>query len=307
MDATPHDENLLLRLYRQYVGPPEAERTVYGGFGLFFGGIALALVGIVLFLGSATVPPDDLFRYTLREVAGAAGAVGLPALLLGVTVLLPVDRKALYAAAIGTAICLVGVGLFSAAYPYAWNVVGADRSGEVVALYAVGIVVVIGSTGAALVGHHIHRAAGPSADGTAASSEPSGSPSAASTDASATVTDEQVRRDIDEAMADSDLSWGGVEKTKTKRLTLTTPDVDDIDATNVADVEATTVRSAGRNVDDAVDAMRGLRGGETTQSRSTQTTDDQTAALQALREQQAADDLAAGDDGMVDRLRNLLS
>jgi hypothetical protein len=305
MDAIQDDENPLLRLYRRYVGPPVAERTVYGGFGLFFGGIALALIGIVLFLASATVPPEDIFRYTLRELAGVAGAVGLPALLLGVTVLLPVDRNALYAAAAGTAVCLVGVGLFSAAYPYAWNVVGSDRSGQVVAVYATGLVVVIASTGAALVGHHIHRVSGSSADADASTESVDGSSDAA--ESAETVTDEQVRRDIDEAMADSDLSWGGIGKTKTKRLKLNTAQFDDIDSSNVADVDAKTVRSESRNVDDAVDAMRGLRGGETKQARSTQTTDDQTAALQALRERQAAESVATDDDGVVDRLRNLLS
>jgi hypothetical protein len=303
MDANQADENLLLGLYRRYVGPPEAERTVYGGFGLFFGGIALALIGIVVFLASATVSPDDLFRYTLREIAGIAGAVGLPALLLGVTVLLPVDRKALYAAAAGTAVCLVGVGLFSASYPYAWNVVGSDRSGQVVAVYALGIVVVIGATGAALVGHHIHRAST-----TERVVEREVVESGASGDTPReTVTDEQVRRDIDEAMADSELSWGGVDKVKTKRLKLNTEAFDDIDSSNVADVDATTVRSSGRNVDDAVNAMKGLRGGDTKEARSTQTTDDQTAALQALREKQAAEDVATNDEGVVDRLRNIFS
>jgi hypothetical protein len=290
-------------LYRRYVGPPAAERTVYGGFGLFFGGIALALIGIVVFLASATVSPDDLFRYTLREIAGIAGAVGLPALLLGVTVLLPVDRKALYAAAAGTAVCLVGVGLFSTSYPYAWNVVGSDRSGQVVAVYALGIVVVIGATGAALVGHHIHRASTTErvVEREVVESGASGD------DPRETVTDEQVRRDIDEAMADSELSWGGVDKVKTKRLKLNTEAFDDIDSSNVADVDAKTVRSSGRNVDDAVDAMRGLRGSDTTEARSTQTTDDQTAALQALREKQAAEDVATDDEGVVDRLRNIFS
>ena len=304
MDANQADENLLLGLYRRYVGPPEAERTVYGGFGLFFGGIALALIGIVVFLASATVSPDDLFRYTLRELAGVAGAVGLPALLLGVTVLLPVDRKALYAAAAGTAVCLAGVGLFSVSYPYAWNVVGSDRSGQVVAVYALGIVVVIGATGAALVGHHIHRA---STTERVVEREVGESAAGGGTSADEAVTDEQVRRDIDEAMAESELSWGGVDTMKTTRLTLNTDAFDDIDHSNVADVEAKTVRSSGRNVDDAVNAMRGLRGGETKEARSTQTTDDQTAALRALREQRAAGDLSTDDDGVVDRLRNMFS
>jgi hypothetical protein len=298
MDASQDDENLLLRWYRQYIGPPEAERTVYGGFGLFFGGIGLALIGIVVFLGSATVPPDDLFRYTLREVAGVAGAVGLPALLLGATVLLPVDRRAVYAAAVGAVVCLVGVGLFSAAYPFVWNVTGSDRSAQVVAVYAVGIVTVIGATGAALVGHHIDRAS--TTERIVEREVVSGG------DDGETVTDEQIRRDIDREMADSDLSWGGVSKMKTKRLQLNAADFDDIES-NVADVEAKTVRSEGKNVDDAVSAMQGMRGGETKQARSTQTTDDQTAALQALREKQAAGELTTDDDGVVDRLRNIFS
>jgi hypothetical protein len=108
-------------------------------------------------------------------------------------------------------------------------------------------------------------------------------------------------------MADSELSWGGVDKVKTKRLKLNTEAFDDIDSSNVADVDAKTVRSSGRNVDDAVDAMRGLRGSDTTEARSTQTTDDQTAALQALREKQAAEDVATDDEGVVDRLRNIFS
>ncbi|WP_318568242.1 DUF7139 domain-containing protein [Salinigranum marinum] len=304
MDASQDGENLLLGLYRRYVGPPEAERTVYGGFGLFFGGIGLALIGIVVFLASATVPADDLFRYTLREIAGGAGAVGLPALLLGVTVLLPVDRKVLYAAGVGTAVCLVGVGLFAASYPYAWNVVGSDRSGQVVAVYAAGIVAVIGATGAALVGHHIDRA---STTTERVVEREETETTTSTTGETATVTADQVRRDIDEAMADSELSWGGVEKTKTKRLQLNTAEIDEIDGSNVADVEATTVRSAGRNVDDAVDAMKGLRGGETKQARSTQTTDDQTAALQALRDKQAAEELSTDDESVVGRLRNIFS
>jgi hypothetical protein len=221
--------------------------------------------------------------------------------LIGITVLLPVDRKALYAAAAGSVICLAGVGLFSASYPHAFNVPTGDRMGSVIAVYAVGIVTVTASTCAALVGHHVDRASTATTE-RIVEREVEG----AATDSGTEVTDQQVRRDIDREMADSELSWGGVEKMETKRLTLNTTNADGIDSTNVEDVEAKTVRSPGRNVDDAVNAMRGLRGGETKQARSTQTTDDQTAALQALRERQAAEELAA-DDGVVDRLRDLFS
>ncbi|MFB6130238.1 MAG: permease [Salinigranum sp.] len=285
-------ENVLLTWYRQYVGPPDQTTEIYAGFALFFGGIGLAIVGIALFLWSGTVADTPAFQYVLREIAGATGAAGLPFLLLGVTVLLPVDRRAMYAALVGTFVCLVAVAFFVNAYPVNWNVGGPrDVSGEVVAVYAVGIAAVIAGTGAALVGQHLERVAGKEVEADDAD------------DDGETVTDEQVRRDIDRAMEGAELSWGGVEKTKTKRLKLDTSAIDDVDRRNLDDATAKTTRASGTNVEEAVAGLRHLQGGEKNTA-SGQGTDDQAAALRELRERQQQE-AEREPDGIFDRVRSL--
>lgn len=282
--------NVLFEWYERYIGSPEDESDVYVGFALFFGGIALGVLGVLLFLWSATVS-EASFEYVLREIAAASGATGLPVLLLGVTVLLPVRRRSMYAALVGTVVCLGGIGLFVSAYPESWNVAAArDMSAEVVALYTVGLVAVVASTGSSLVGHRVERAA----VATTARTDDE--------DDSETVSDEQVRQDIDAAMADANLSWGGVEKTETKRLNLNTGDIDSVES-NVDTASATTTRASGNDVDDAVAGLRQLQGeGAKQETASGGGVDEQTAALKELREQKRREDDQSAD-GVLDRLR----
>src|SRR6056297_1749959 len=210
-------ENRLLEYYRRYVGDPDRTVDVYAGFGLFFAGIGLGLIGVAVFLYSATLPPEALSTYAVQEVAAVAAAVGLPALLLGVVVLLPVDRRMLYLAGAGTAITLVGVALFSRTYPYNWNVSTAtDYSAQVVAVYTVGLVAVIAATGGALVAHRVERATGVAAGsgaagagGAAAGTGADGAAGGAGGEAE-TVTDAEVRADIERELEDAELTWGGV-------------------------------------------------------------------------------------------------
>jgi hypothetical protein len=285
-ETTP--ANVLFEWYERYIGAPEDESDVYVGFALFFGGIALGVLGVLLFLWSASVS-NPTFEYTLREIAASSGAVGLPTLLLGVTVLLPVRRRSMYAALVGTVICVAGVGLFVSAYPVNWNVPGPrDASAQVVAVYAVGLVSVVAATGSSLVGHRVEQAA---AVETRATDDD---------DAGETVTDEQVRRDIDDAMSNAELSWGGVEKKETKRLKLNTAAVDDVES-NVDRASATTTRSSGRNVEDAVSGLRQLQGGEK-ETTSGNGVDEQAAALKQLREQKKQE-AEREPDGLLDRLR----
>jgi hypothetical protein len=298
MSGETENENVLLTWYRRYVGPPDGSGEIYLGFALFFGGIGLSIVGIALFLWSAASSGDPAFVYALREVAGASGAAGLPLLLFGVTVLLPVDRRATYAALAGTAVCLVAVGLFVDAYPANWNVDAArDASGRVVGVYAVGIAAVIAATGAALVGHHLEQATAERAD------EADADEADADEGATEAVSDEQVRRDIDRAMDGAELSWGGVEKTETKRLKLNTGELDDVERRNLDDSTANTTRSSGSNVDDAVAGLRNLQGGNS-ETQSGGGTDEQAAALRELRERQRRE-AEAEPDGLVERVRNL--
>ncbi|RAW46838.1 permease [Halorubrum sp. 48-1-W] len=313
--SDPSETNPLFGYYRRYIGDPDRAVDVYAGFGLFFVGLGLGVVGVAVFLYSATLPANTLSTYSVRQVAAVAAALGLPGLLLGVVVLLPVDRRMLYLGSAGTAVCLVAVGWFVRVYPHDWNVPEPpDYSAQVVALYSVGLVAVIGATGAALVAHRVERA---SAAGAAGAAGATGSAAAvgASGDADAdgdgstggeTVTDEQVRADIERELDDAELTWGGVERSKGRRLELNTTAVDDADIdSEVLSGSATETRTTSGTVNDAVSQLKGLQGGET-KTASGEGTDDQAAALRELREQQQAEELAEADESsVVDRIRGL--
>lgn len=205
--TTGSTDSVLFEWYGRYIGEPDARTDVYAGFGLFFGGIALALCGFVLFLWSATVEPGGDPYWTLRRVAIVSASLGLLTGMVGIVVLLPVSRRALYAAGSGTAVCLVSMAFFLAVYPSNWNVQGAvDYSAQGIALYAGGLATVLAATGAALVAHQIERSR----------------PAPVEEDSPEEISDERVARDIDEAMAGVELSWGGVRRKETRRLAVDT-------------------------------------------------------------------------------------
>ncbi len=311
------DADALVTYYRRYIGDPDRAVDVYAGFGLFFIGLALGLVGVAVFLYSATLPANSETMYAVRQVAVVAAAIGLPALLLAVVVLLPVDERMLYLGGLGGAVCVVAVGLFVWAYPHAWNVTNPpDYSAQGVAVYSLGLVLVIGSTGAALVAHRVERAAGPAgaagaAGAVGAGGAATGTGAAAGTadaadEGSETVTDEQVRADIERELEDAELTWGGVERTETRRLELNTTAIDDVevDREQLAG-SATETRTTSGTVDDAISQLKGLKGGET-KTASGQGTDDQAAALRELREKREAEEVAEADEqSLVDRVKDL--
>lgn len=305
-------ENRLLEYYRRYVGDPDRTTDVYAGFGLFFAGIGLGLVGVAIFFYSATLPPEALSTYAVREVAAVAAAVGLPVLLLGVVVLLPVDRRMLYLAGVGAAITLVAVGLFTWAYPYNWNVPTAtDYSAQVVAVYTLGLVAVIAATGGALVAHRVERATSAAAGAADAAGGSAADAAGAAGDAGAgddgeTVTEADVRADIERELEDAELTWGGVERSETRRLELDTSAVDDVDVDREKLAgSATETRTTSGTVNDAVSELKGLQGGEK-KTASGEGTDDQAAKLRELREQQRREAEADDEDGsVVEKIKGL--
>lgn len=298
----------LVALYRRYVGEPDRLRDVYLGFGLFFGGIALGALGLLVFLVGNTYADTTLVFYQFREVAIALVGVGAPAFFMSIPVLLPVGRKTQYAAAAGGVVTLVAVGIFAWAYPYHWNVAGRDESVLGVSTYAVGLAVMVAAIGSSLVTDYIERQNATDGSASASSAERSDGDGGAAS-ATESVSSADVERDIEEAMQDADLSWGGVKKENTKRLKVKTDEGEaGIDRANFDDVGANERREGGGGVDDAVNSLNSFRGGQQKEERSEDTTDDQADKLKQLRQrQQAEQEKEAAEEGLVGKLKRKFS
>ncbi|QSW98824.1 DUF7139 domain-containing protein [Haloterrigena alkaliphila] len=295
MSAEQSPDGYLFDLYRRYIGEPEDRTDVYVGFGLFLGGIGLAIIALLLFMWSSTFEARSAGHITWAEPAYGIVMIALPLLMLGIVVLLPSDGRVLYTSLAGVAITAVAVGGFLYAYPDDWNGYGADYTAQIVAVYAVGLAGITASTGAALIAHYLDMAKRVEAV------------EVGEEDEADDVTDADVRSDIDEAMEDVELSWGGVQKTEHKRLNFSNDDFEEVSVDS--DAGTKTTRSTG--VDAQVAGLKGLKGGETKKTTSSATVDNQTAKLKELREQQRAEELATADDdgglsGLLERFRQLL-
>jgi hypothetical protein len=279
----------LVDLYRTYIGEPDSRTDVYLGFALFFVGLGIGIVGLLLFVVERATMEGTV--WWLREIAFGIGALGLPLLLVSVVVLLPADRKAIVVAAVGLAITVVSIGFFASVYPGNWNSSPPDYSLQGVTIYAVGLVSVLGATGSALVGYHIERVQGLPAD---VDREP------AEEEAGPEVTEEQVQQDIEEAMANTELSWGGVEKYETKQLDIN-PD-SDLEGESLERSSARVHRSG--SVDDQLSKLEGMKGGEERTESSSGVTY-QAAALQEVREQRS-EEAESQQQGLWARIKAFL-
>ncbi len=218
--------------------------------------------------------------------------LSLPAMILGLVVLLPSSKKALGVSTAGAVITVGATVGFVIAYPDSWNFMGeTDYTVEVTATYAVGLAGLTASTGAALIAHYLDMAREADRVMVGDDDEPDES-----------YTDEEIQSDIDAAMEDVELSWGGVQKTEHKRLSFSENEFDEVDVDSVG---TTTTRSSG--VDAQVAGLKGLKGGDTKTTTSSATVDDQTQKLKELREQQRAEELATDDGGIGDSVTGILA
>lgn len=278
----------VLGFYERHVDEPGSLGIVYLGFLAFFGGIALGVVGIGVFLWSGTYPESTAAYWGLRETAIVLAATGLPVLLASFVVLLPIDRRALYVAGLGLAVTVVAIAVFVDAYPYDWNVEGQDYSSTGVLIYAAGLVLLTGASGAALVTNYIRH------------TRPADVQEVADDGNGESVSDEEVAEDIAAAVSETELSWGGVDRRESRRLELQSDDVE-LDPSGFDGVDAVETRGSG--VDEAVQGLQGLRG-NTQQAASGAGADEQVAALQEMRAQQLAEDDEAS--GVVGRVKGWL-
>lgn len=288
MAAQRQTDGYLFDLYRQYVGEPESRTDVYVGFGLFLGGIGLAAVALVLFLLSTTLErPSDAY-WTVAQLAYAFGMIALPVLMSGIVVLLSAERRVLAVSGLGVAVTFLAVGGFVFAFPDDWNFHGENYTIHVVATYAVGFATLTASTGAALIGHYLDLAA----------STPPGDETSAET--AETVSDEEIEQDIESAMDDVEISWGGVEKDDNSQLSFTDQEFEGVNLES----GTKTVRSSG--IDDQVAGLKGLKGGENKTTTSSGGVDDQTAKLKELREQKRKE-AEADEGGLLETIESVLS
>ena len=293
------DDGRLFEWYRTYIGEPDREIDVYLGFALFFAGIGFGIAAFVIgAVGQLTGAGGQSADFIYREAALAVGMLALPATLSSVVVLLPVSRRAVYGAAAGSAITLAGLGLFIWAYPYSWAVgPGPTYSVQVLFVYGVGLAALLAATGGALVAYHIDRAKPRPGDFTDEDA-----------DAGEAVTDEQIESDIESAMEGVDLTWGGVERSEGSDLKIRASESEvDMDVKGM-DVEAERVTRSG--VDEQVQGLAMVKGGQKTTDRSESTVDDQTNKLAELRERKRKEAETQDEEtvlgNLLDRIAALL-
>jgi hypothetical protein len=106
-------------VYEGGVGAATSTRQRLLGGGLFVVGAA-TLVGAIPIATTDLAAEVGLGVYAARELAGVLAGLGLPAVFVGILVVLPAGRVTRAAAAIGAGVAVLGVGVFAAAYPYSW-------------------------------------------------------------------------------------------------------------------------------------------------------------------------------------------
>ena len=122
---------------------PVSNRRLSVGIALFSAGVLLVVAGIVV---ATTDVLGGLTLFEAREYGGVLAGVGVPAVFLGVLTVLPASRATRVTAVVGAAVAVLGVGLFTHAYPCRWsgatcNPNYANLTLPTVGLYFVGTVV----------------------------------------------------------------------------------------------------------------------------------------------------------------------
>ena len=118
----------LAEVYEGQVGEYASLRRLYLGVGSFSLGALLVIAGIVV---AATDVTAVAFGWNLgqaREAAGILAGLGIPATFLGVLVVMPTTERTQAAAVVGAGVAVLGVALFSHAYPCNWS--GARCAGQ---------------------------------------------------------------------------------------------------------------------------------------------------------------------------------
>ncbi|MEF8780249.1 MAG: ribonuclease BN [Haloferacaceae archaeon] len=94
-------------------------RRLYLGTGLFVAGVLLVVAGILV-AGTELLTGIGYSLTDARLYGGVLGGLGVPAVFLGISAVLPASRTTRAAAVVGAAIAILGVAMFWHAYPCQW-------------------------------------------------------------------------------------------------------------------------------------------------------------------------------------------
>jgi hypothetical protein len=130
----------LADVYEGQLGEEASRRRLVAGVGLFLAGALLVGVGIV----AATTNFFGIFglnTWQSWEVAGTLAGLGLPAVFVGVFMILPASDQQRAAAAIGASVAVLGVAFFLYAFPGRWHGDPQNLTLPVVTVYSLGTLV----------------------------------------------------------------------------------------------------------------------------------------------------------------------
>lgn len=95
-------------------------RWAVAGVGTFLAGVVAIVAAIALVATPLGEALGLTGHYEAREAAGVLAGLGVPAILLSVVAVLPSSRRQGVGVVAGTALMVVGVGLFVHVYPWMW-------------------------------------------------------------------------------------------------------------------------------------------------------------------------------------------
>ncbi|MFB6091170.1 MAG: ribonuclease BN [Halobellus sp.] len=110
----------LSEVYRGKQSGASLRRLLFG-LGLFLAGALLVVTGIVIATTDVLYGTDPAALTAKRQLGGVLAGVGVPAVFLGIFAVLPSGRLTKAAAVVGAGIAVVGVALFTHAYPCRWS------------------------------------------------------------------------------------------------------------------------------------------------------------------------------------------
>jgi cytochrome bd-type quinol oxidase subunit 2 len=111
-------------------------RRVAGGLALVGAGVVAVAVALVLVAtgGESTVA---------KQYAGVVAGVGVPAMLVGIVVVLPAKRRERVGVAAGTVLAVAGIALFWHAYPEHWTRTANPMAFETLLVYGLGCAIAL--------------------------------------------------------------------------------------------------------------------------------------------------------------------